>query len=121
QPTPSPRAASSASARSHSTSRAQQCMLAAMARVEFTAHLQTLFPQLSRGPLNIDVSSVHELLAALEEHAPGVAFYICDERGRLRRHVNIFIDGEMIIDRPRLSDGLEAGSQVFIAQALSGG
>ncbi len=92
-----------------------------MARVEFTAHLQTLFPQLARGPLSVDVSSVRDLLGELERLAPGVAFYICDERGRLRRHVNIFVDGEMIIDRPNLSDRLQPNSQVFIAQALSGG
>lgn len=62
-----------------------------------------------------------EVVAALEQLAPGVAFYICDERGRLRRHVNIFVDNEMLIDRRALSDQLMADSRVFIAQALSGG
>lgn len=108
-------------ARSYSTWLRAQGIISVMARVEFTAHLQTLFPQLAQGPLSIDVANVRELLRSLDELAPGVAFYICDERGRLRRHVNIFVDGEMIIDRPNLSDRLEAASDVFIAQALSGG
>lgn len=92
-----------------------------MAKVELTAHLRTLFPQLARGSLEIEASTVAELVAELDRIAPGVAFYICDERGRLRRHVNIFVDGEMVIDRPKLSDRLGPQSQVFVAQALSGG
>jgi molybdopterin synthase sulfur carrier subunit len=57
----------------------------------------------------------------LDALAPGLGFYICDERGRLRRHVNIFVDQEMIADRGRLSDRVEPGSHVMIMQALSGG
>lgn len=53
--------------------------------------------------------------------APGFAFYICDERGRLRRHVNIFVEEERIADRQRLTDRVEPNSRVFILQALSGG
>lgn len=62
-----------------------------------------------------------EAVQRLEELAPGVAFYICDERGRLRKHVNVFVAGEMIVDRQTLSDALESATHVFIAQALSGG
>ena len=31
---------------------------------------------------------------ALEAMAPGFAFYVCDELGRLRRHVNVFVNGK---------------------------
>lgn len=92
-----------------------------MARVEFTQHLPTLFPQLPRGPLSIEGLTVADIVAALEQRAPGIGFYICDELGRLRRHVNIFVDNELIADRQRLSDRLGKDSHVFIAQALSGG
>lgn len=92
-----------------------------MARVEFTAHLKTLFADLKEAPLQLDAASVAALVEALEQRNPGIAFYLCDERGRLRRHVNIFVDGEMVVDRVRLSDELDAASDVFIAQALSGG
>jgi sulfur-carrier protein len=94
-----------------------------MARVELTAHLKTLFPVLSTpsGALQISARSVSELIQHLEQTAPGVAFYICDERGRLRRHVNIYVNGEMLVDRHALSDRLTQDSEVFIAQALSGG
>jgi sulfur-carrier protein len=92
-----------------------------MAQVQFTQHLKSLFPQLGESPLSLEVTTVAELLAELERMLPGIAFYICDERGRLRRHVNIFVDEEMLVDRNRLSDRLVSGSRVFIAQALSGG
>ncbi|MFO7179758.1 MAG: MoaD/ThiS family protein [Pseudomonadota bacterium] len=92
-----------------------------MAVVEWTAHLKTLFPVLGSGPASIEAGTVAAVIAELERRAPGIAFYICDELGRLRRHVNIFVDGEMIVDRRALGDRLGEGSRVFIAQALSGG
>lgn len=93
-----------------------------MAHVELTAHLTTLFPKLAElSPLSLEAANLAELVTALERLAPGLAFYVCDERGRLRRHVNIFVDGEMLVDRRALSDALGPDSRVFIAQALSGG
>jgi molybdopterin synthase sulfur carrier subunit len=92
-----------------------------MARVEFSPHLPTIFPELAGGPLAIEASSVAEVIQRLEELAPGVAFYICDELGRLRKHVNVFVAGEMLVDRRALSDAVDASTSVFITQALSGG
>jgi len=92
-----------------------------MAVVEWTSHLKTHFPMLGSGPLSLPGSTVAEVLADLERQAPGIEFYICDELGRLRKHVNIFVDGEMIMDRRRLSDRVSEGTRVLIMQALSGG
>lgn len=92
-----------------------------MPTVELTRHLHTFFPQLEAQPLEVEATTIAEVVQALEAIAPGVAFYICDERGRLRTHVNIFIGEERIRDRARLSDPVEPDSRVFILQALSGG
>jgi sulfur-carrier protein len=92
-----------------------------VALVEFTSHLKTHFPVLPQEPFEIEASSVRELITALEQRAPGIGYYICDELGRLRKHVNIFVDQEMLMDRRNLGDALRAESRVFIAQALSGG
>jgi hypothetical protein len=35
--------------------------------------------------------------------------------------VAIFVDGQMIGDRVRLTDPVHAGSEVYVIQALSGG
>jgi molybdopterin synthase sulfur carrier subunit len=93
-----------------------------MATVQLTTHLHTFFPALAGKQLRFEnATTVAEVVRALDEMAPGIAFYICDERGRLRRHVNIFVDQEMIADRGRLSDRVKADSHVMIMQALSGG
>lgn len=92
-----------------------------VAQVEVTRHLKEYFPQLAATPLSLPAQSVAELVRALDADAPGFAFYVCDELGRLRQHVNVFVDEEMIVDRQRLTDRLNTESRVFIAQALSGG
>ena len=92
-----------------------------MAAVEVTRHLFRFFPDLEGEELEVSATTVAEVVKAMEARAPGFAFYICDERDRLRRHVNIFVDGEMIADRRQLSDPVKPSSHVLIMQALSGG
>lgn len=90
-----------------------------MPKVELTNHLKRFFPTL--GPQTLSASTVAELVRALDGRFPGIMGYLVDERGSLRKHVNIFIDGEMVVDRAGLGDALDERSEVFIAQALSGG
>ncbi|MGE0791153.1 MAG: MoaD/ThiS family protein [Sandaracinaceae bacterium] len=92
-----------------------------MVEVEVTKHLFTFFPQLRDRELRVEASTVAEVVAAIEEIAPGFLFYICDERGALRQHVNVFIGEERIVDRARLSDRVAPGVRVLVMQALSGG
>lgn len=92
-----------------------------MAAVVLTSHLYRFFPDLEGEDLVVEASTVAEVVAAIEARAPGFAFYICDERGRLRRHVNIFVGEDRVRDPWELSDPVDASSRVFIMQALSGG
>ncbi len=92
-----------------------------MAKVELTRHLYAFFPQLADKEVVVEASTVAEVIQAIENIAPGFAFYVCDERGRLRTHVNVFIGQERIADRHKLSDRVEPDSHVYIMQALSGG
>jgi len=92
-----------------------------MAKVELTRHLYRFFPRFEGADIVVDAATVAEVVAEMEKLAPGFAFYICDERGRLRTHVNIFIGDERISDRIRLTDPVSPDSRVFILQALSGG
>lgn len=93
----------------------------AMVKVELTRHLYNFFPKLEGEEIRVEASTVAEVVRQVDAIAPGFAFYVCDERGRLRTHVNIFIEEELIADRARLSDPVKPGSRVFILQALSGG
>ena len=92
-----------------------------MPSVHLTRHLFTFFPQLEGQDITVEGSTVGEVVQALERLAPGISFYICDERGRLRTHVNIFVGKQMIRDRKGLTDAVTAGDEVHILQALSGG
>ena len=92
-----------------------------MVTVHLTHHLYSFFPQLEGKEIEVEATTVGEVVRALEGLAPGIGFYICDERGRLRRHVNVFVGKQMIRDRNGLSDAVAADDEVHILQALSGG
>lgn len=68
--------------------------------------------------------AARELRAALEDafaQAPRLRDYVFDDQGALRRHVAVFVDGRLLADRRNLSMALGARSEVYVAQALSGG
>jgi molybdopterin synthase sulfur carrier subunit len=90
-----------------------------MPQVSFTAALKRFYPDLA--PLRVEAATVAELLPALEARHPGLSGYLVDERGRLRKHVNIYIGEQQVNDREHLSDPLRADDDVLIFQALSGG
>jgi sulfur-carrier protein len=99
----------------------QPGMIPHMVKVQLARHLIRFFPQLDGKMIEVQADNAAQVVAELEGIAPGIAFYICDERGSLRPHVNIFIENELIADRRRLTDKVRPGSRVHILQALSGG
>jgi len=92
-----------------------------VATVELTDHLFAFFPALEGRELVVPGATVADIVRGVEALAPGFAFYVCDELGRLRQHVNIFVGGTRVSDRTTLSDPVEPGARVLILQALSGG
>ncbi len=92
-----------------------------MPTVEMTPHLYRFFPQLENRKITVPTGSVAEILRAVNEMAPGFTDYVLDERGALRRHVNLCINDTLVIDKKTLSDRVPDGGTVFIFQALSGG
>lgn len=87
--------------------------------VRFSAHLKRFveLPDVhaSQG------ETVRDVIDDLEKTYPGVEGYLLHENGKLRQHVNLFLDDQMITDRDRLSDSIENTKTVFVMQALSGG
>lgn len=90
-----------------------------MPSIRFTSALNRFFPTLKEQ--QVAARTVGEALEALEQAYPGLKDYLLDEQGRLRKHVNIFVQGELIADRATLADRLAEGDEVLIFQALSGG
>ncbi|MFN7145390.1 MAG: MoaD/ThiS family protein [Myxococcota bacterium] len=87
--------------------------------VHFTRHLQRFFPDLASQ--EVPGATVADVVGALDSRFPGLAAYLVDERGSLRKHVNIFVGDELVRDRVRLSDPVGADTPVHVIQALSGG
>jgi sulfur-carrier protein len=62
-------------------------------------------------------ANVGELLRALEREQPALAGWIVDERGHIRRHINVFVNAE----QAREEDPIAAGDCVDVLPAISGG
>jgi len=67
------------------------------------------------------VRSVGQALSLLWEECPGVRDRVLTERGELRPHVNIFVDGESIRYAGGLQTPIRNGSEIVILPAVSGG
>ena len=91
-----------------------------MSSVNFTTHLQRFFPTLQQGTV-VEGQTVAEVIRSLEKQHPGLAAYIVDERGALRKHVNIFVNDELVSDRVGLQDVVGKQTRIYVFQALSGG
>jgi hypothetical protein len=89
--------------------------------VELTSHLFQFFPALRGRTLEVEGRTVGEVVRAMEAIAPGFAFYVCDEAGRMRQHVLVYVDKVPARDRGTLTDPVAPDARVLIVQSLSGG
>ncbi len=65
--------------------------------------------------------TVRAALAEIERRHPPLYNGICDETGKVRRHVNVFVNSSHIRDREGLDTPLVPGDVVTILPAVSGG
>jgi molybdopterin converting factor small subunit len=80
-----------------------------------------------RGPLrklaggraehDLQGATVIELLQALELRHPDISGWIVDERGRIRRHINVFVNGERLGE----ATAVRSGDRVEVVPAITGG
>jgi sulfur-carrier protein len=70
-----------------------------------------------RPELQIGGATVEELLRELEHEHPAVAGWILDERGAIRRHINVFVNGERGGERTVVG----SADRVEILPAITGG
>jgi len=78
--------------------------------------LARLFPGCVRR-LELTASTVDDVIDRLDARWPGMRDRLCDSTPAIRRHINVFVDGE----RARLETRLAPGAEVFIMTAISGG
>lgn len=68
-----------------------------------------------------DAKDVKELIDDLEKNYPGIKERICDENGKLRRFINIYVNEEDIRFLQRDETPLKSGDEVSIIPAIAGG
>lgn len=66
-------------------------------------------------------STLRGVLDAVFEKFPTLGGYVLDERGSLRHHIVVFIDGEPLADKRHGDVAVNPESEIHIFQALSGG
>lgn len=86
--------------------------------VTFAASLQRHIPC---APQNVAPASLREVLRAALLAAPELSHYIFDDQANIRKHVAIFINRDLLKNRADLTQHLQAGDQVLVVQALTGG
>ena len=62
-------------------------------------------------------SSVAELLRELERAQPAMTGWVLDERGRIRRHINVYVNGE----QAREDTPVGRDDRIDVLPAISGG
>ena len=56
-----------------------------------------------------------------EKSSPGTKERICDETGKVRRFVNVYVNGDDIRFLQNLETGLKEGDSISIVPAIAGG
>jgi hypothetical protein len=89
-----------------------------MPQVTFTQHLVR---HLAAPSAEVAGATVREALDEVFRRNPPLRGYVLDDQGRLRNHLVVFVDGELIEDRLSLADPVSPDSELLVMQALSGG
>jgi sulfur-carrier protein len=71
--------------------------------------------------VSADGATVAAVVEDLERNHPGLKERICDEAGKVRRFVNIFVNGDDIRFLNNLETSIKAGDEVSIVPAIAGG
>jgi molybdopterin converting factor small subunit len=86
-----------------------------MATVRLRAPLKRLAGD--RPELSLEGATVGDLMVALERENPAMDGWILDERGLVRRHINLFVNGELVDAKAHVGEA----DVVDVLPAISGG
>ena len=71
--------------------------------------------------VSVEAANVGALIQALDAAHPGLKERLCDESGKLRRFVNVYLNEEDIRFLQGEATTLKAGDEVSIVPAIAGG
>ena len=89
-----------------------------MAMVCFTANLVR---HVRCDSQDIPGETVAEVLEGVFVSNEVLRGYVLEDSGALRKHMNVFVNGQQISDHQKLSDAVGPDDEVYVMQALSGG
>ena len=97
-----------------------------MAKVVLASALARWLPQAdgrAGGEVALDAAgaSVGEVLDNVFAAHPNLRGYVLDERGTVRHHVAVFVDGDALADKRDLTQLVGERAEIHVMQALSGG
>lgn len=76
----------------------------------------------SKAEFTADAKDLGELLDVLDREVEGFRDSVCDEAGRIRVYVNVFVNGENVgQDHDALSFPLGERDEVYILASVAGG
>ena len=70
-----------------------------------------------RRELQLEGTTVRDVLRALEHEHPAIVGWILDERTTIRQHINVFVNGE----RGREDTALAPDDRIHVLPSISGG
>ena len=89
-----------------------------MVTVEFAASLRR---HVECAPQYVAAGSLRDVLEAALTAAPELRHYVLDDQNNIRKHVAVFVNNTMVLDRQNLTQTLASGDRVLVIQALTGG
>ncbi|BAZ46407.1 hypothetical protein NIES4102_34380 [Chondrocystis sp. NIES-4102] len=75
----------------------------------------------NQAAIDCNGSNIDELIEALESNCPGIKDRICDESGKPRRFLNLYVNSEDIRFLEGTDTVLQDGDEVSIVPAVAGG
>jgi molybdopterin synthase sulfur carrier subunit len=71
--------------------------------------------------VTVDGETIGRVVGNLERKFPGLKERLCDEEGRVRRFINIYVNGDDIRFLSGLETPVKDGDEVAIVPAIAGG
>ena len=74
-----------------------------------------------QGEVMVDAATVQQMIDTLEKNYPGMKDRLCDEKGKIRRFVNVYLNEEDIRFLDKEATALKTGDEISIVPAIAGG
>lgn len=75
----------------------------------------------NQATIECEGTNIDELINSLESSCPGIKARICDETGKPRRFLNLYVNSEDIRFLDNTDTALSDGDEVSIVPAVAGG